>query len=755
MGEFSDALLSGEPQAPVIPPTQQPQQGFADELLSPSGMPTASPLMEPTPEGERPPTVEFDFPDINQIDIPGLSVGQRFKAGGGLLFAMDEAQQIDIIRENIPDAEFDRDKFGNVFVTIPGASSPAYINRPGPSPQDLTQFGAMIAPGVGAGALGAKGGQALLGGLLGQAPARVAGVGAAEGLLSAGIDLGLQGVGSGQPVNIPRAVAAAGFGAAGETLLPSVARLLSGAKRRGVQIFEAQGGTVTLSQEARQTIEEAGLDPNTLSQEFVARLNQEVQGAAVPAQAQRIAEAETLPTPVPLTRGNITRQPNDQMFEDLAAKGAMGRTVQSVIQGTRDAQQEALRGSADQLQANLSGGAAQVLQRGEGGAIASQAINEIRDNASTLVNRAYDQARNAGQAGLPGDVIPGFTFNLGRAAADRLPNAPQTQAVLAELDQLGKDVGPDGAVLIGPLFDWRRRVTTLASDMAQTNPTEAGALRSIRNSFDAQITDIVEQGLLLGDDETVGLWLNAIAQRREFGQVFQAVNKDSPNYLVDLLTAKVPGGGNILRFEPDQAANAVFGVTNTGFVNKPQFARQIATLEQTLKEGGREDAWNAIREEAFARIMGQAEGPFIGSTNTRSFSGANLARAIDQAMERNRPAMMALFEPEELGLLAQLQRTALATTTVTAGGANTSNTSIAQSALFRNTLGKLFGKIFGPVLQSAADNVPLGNLPNLIRAQNATTAGLQRQLGLPAGVGGGVGAVAGPPAVEEFQRRRE
>ncbi|MGI9489353.1 MAG: hypothetical protein ACR2RF_26385 [Geminicoccaceae bacterium] len=773
MGEITDRLLGAPPQQRPPPPEGGPLQSAVPPFVGAQGEPTRLPQ---TPEESRiterllgsressfaPPLpentatrAEFDFPEITQVQIPGLEPGQTVRLAAGLLFAIDEGQQEDIIRSNLPGSEIDRDRFGNLFARIPGVETPVYINRPGPSPQDFTQLGAMIGPAVRVGQAGAAVGSRFLGPLVGQAPGRVAGTAAAESALSAGTDVALQATGSEQPVNVGRAIAAGAFGAGGEVLIPGLVRVLSSVGRRGARAFSTEGGRISLTSEARAAIEDAGLNPNTLSQDLITRLNAEVQSAAVPAQAQRVAEAASLPSPVPLTRGNITRQPNDQMFEDLAAKGSFGRTVQSIIQGTRDAQQTALRESAEQIQGGLSGGQAQVLQRGQGGEIVSQAINEIRDNADNVVQAAYTQARSSGQAAIPGNAIPSLAFNLERAAADRLPNAPQATAVVNELRQLGQEVGPDGAVLVGPLFDWRRRVTTLASDMAKTNPTEAGALRSIRNAFDAQIVDLVEGGILQGNEQAVDLWLTAIRRRREFGQIFEAANRDSPNYLVDLLTEQIPGGeaGRVLRFEPDQAANAIFGVTNTGFINRPQFARQIAQLESVLKRGGREDAWNAIREEAFARLVGQAEGPFVGSTNTRSFSGASFARAIDQAMERNRPAMMALFTPEELNLIAQLQRTALAATTVTSGGANFSNTAVAQSQIFRSTLGRLFGRLFGPALQSAAETVPLGNLPALLRAQGATMGRVPRRPGLPAGVGGGIGAVTGPPATEELQRR--
>lgn len=786
MGEFSDRLLGpgpvrqpsqtvpplpgavqGAPPAitpPVAPPGQPPLLGadgqpvrlpqtpdesrFSERLL---GSRTNSFAVPGADEFGTATQVEFDFPDINQIEIPGLTVGQ--KAGAtGLLFAMDEAQQIDIIRANIPGAELNRDKFGNLFVNIPGASSPAYINRPGPSPQDVTQLAAMIGPGVLAGRAGAAAGTLVLGRLVGAPAARVAGVAAGEAALSAGTDLALRAVGSEQPVNVGRAAAAGVFGAGGEVLFPAVARLLSGARRQGTRVFTDTAGKIELTPEAKTIISDAGLDPDTLSQDFIQRLNIEARTAASPDQAQRIAEAASLPTPVPLTRGNASRLPDDQMFEDLASKGAFGRTVQSIVQGTRDAQQTALRANVDQIQANLSGGTAQVAARGEGGALVSNAVNEIRTAADNVVNAAYDTARASGDAGIPPQAANSLADNLERAAADRLEFAPKATSSLAQFRALS-DGAAGGTIDVDAMFNWRRRATTLANETGPDAATDAGALRAMIDTFDAQVVDIVESGLLIGDDATVGLWLDAIRSRREFGKVFEAVNKDAPNYLVDLLTREIPDGSRALQFEPDQAINAIFGSSNTGFIANPQLARQLSNLENVLRTGGQADAWNALREEAFARFASQAQGPFIGSTNTRSFSGANFAKALDQALERNLPIMMALFTAEERSLMQQLQRTALATTTVTAGGANFSNTAVAQTRLFNSLLGKLVGRVLGPVVQSVSDTLPLTSLPRIVQANRATTSLGPRQLGLPPGVGGGIGATVGPPATEEFQRR--
>ncbi len=758
----AERLLS--PRRPVerVTPQSATQSGRsdADRLLTPEGLGFPNPLMEPIDESavREGLQTEFDFPEIGAAKLEGVSAANKASIVGGLAFALDPAQQDDIIRNNIPGAQINTDRFGNRFVIVPREGA-FYINRPGMSPQDFIQLGAIGTTAVPAGRAGAAVGAGLGRRIGAPVLGRVLGAGAAEGALSAAIDQGLRVAGSEQPVNVERAATAALAGGAGEALFTMLTRRLSQIETPRKPVF-TENGRLQLSPEARQVVEEAGLDPDTLTQEFIGRLDTELGRAARPAEAVRAAEASSLPVEVPLTRGNVTRANSDQLFEDAASKGAFGRSVESIVTGARQEQQAALRANVEAIQEQVAGGARQVIERGQGGVIAQQALEELRRNALTVVDDAYGLARSNGQAGLRGQAIPRLAFNLERAAFTRVDDAAEIPSAMRQLERLrtlGADVGEDGAVLADALFRWRKTVTNLSNDLQRTSPADANALADMRQAFDTQIVDIVERGLLEGNDDAVDLWLNAIRTRREFGNVWEAVDKDAPNYLVDLLTQTIRDGETaVLKVAPERAANVIFGASRAGLSTNPALARQLQRLRGVLIEGGRRDAWDALREEAMVRLFNQAEGVFDISSATRSFSGARLATAIDNAMTQNAPVMRTLFSQDELNLLEQLKRVAVSLEP-RPGGANRSNTSAAASQMFQSVFGRLFGRVFGPTVQAAARSDSfvgdIANLPFVLRAMRTGGAQPQRpsMLSQP-GVGAAIGATGATPAADPDRR---
>lgn len=722
MGEFSDRLLGGQPQGPIRPPQERttPEESrFSEQLLGARQSPFAPQIPQPTPEKQ----FEFDFPAVDDLQAEGRQIG-RIRLGNTVVFT--DQGRAELIQNTIPGTEIGRDKFNNVFVTVPGQGS-FYLNR-GFSFQDIIDLNAVAAQSLPAARAGAGGMAALgAGGRIGTS----VGVGAAEGALSVGQDVAAQQFGVNQPIDPTRAATAAVAGAGGELLLPAVASILRSAGGSVRDAVTGTPGNFQMSPAARQALEDAGLSPDQLNQEFLERLNTEIRTAATPAEAVRLAEAGSLPTSVPLTRGDVTRTAADQMFEDQALKGTYGRTVASIVRGQREAQQTALRSNVDTLQENIAG---QPLVRDQGGVIASDALNEARREAENVVQAAYRTAENAGQAGISGSVVPGLVSNLERAAGRTLRFSPGATDLLNELRKLGEDVGPDGSVLVGPLFDWRRDLTRLTP----RDPTEALAFREIKTAFDSQIVDIVERGLLEGNQQAVDLWLAAIRSRREFGDVWEAASKNSPNYLVDRLTAVGPDGSDrILNVPSEAAANFIFGASKAGLVTAPQMARQLQRLRSVLQQSGRADAWDALRGEAFVRLVNRAEGPFDLDTATRSFSGANFANAIDDALTRNSAVMRTLFTREEINLMEQIKRTALATTTTTRGGQNFSNTASGMSGIFQSVFGRLVGKVFGPAMQGAIRANEMVAFPFIVRSLR----GVQSRPGLPAGVGGAASTV--------------
>ena len=66
----------------------------------------------------------------------GFDLPNPFKTAAGVLASTDEQQIADILSQQIPGAEFSKEKFGNLLVKAPGRDF-EYINKPGLTPRDV------------------------------------------------------------------------------------------------------------------------------------------------------------------------------------------------------------------------------------------------------------------------------------------------------------------------------------------------------------------------------------------------------------------------------------------------------------------------------------------------------------------------------------------------------------------------------------------------------------------------------------------
>lgn len=244
-------------------PVQQPQQPS-------QAIPTGFKLVE---ESQAPPETGFAdiFTGSERIartpalgtlpEFGGTPEGDTFKIALGMLSTFDPKAQLDIIKEQLPEAEFRQTEDGSTIIKVPtegGEFRESVLNRPGFSPQDVTtsiaQIGAFL-PAAKAANLGKS--------LIQKFSLGAAGAGATEQALQEG------GVQLGRGERDPGEVAlAAGLGGAGELIKPAFqgTREFLRARRANVErgaidaiqspIQEARGAVAGLQ---RATGQEVGL----------------------------------------------------------------------------------------------------------------------------------------------------------------------------------------------------------------------------------------------------------------------------------------------------------------------------------------------------------------------------------------------------------------------------------------------------------------------------------------------------------------
>ena len=563
------------------------------------------------------------------------------------------------IQNIIPEAQFDKDQYGNLVVIAPiyrdGKATQQYT-RFYPNPKGLDVTDIMQA----AGAVTAGQAIAATGGLLGVPVAGVGG-GALIGATEAGLVEAASSYLSGAPYKISDIPAGALGGAAGAKAAQALASLANIFRRSPTNVFDQSG---RLNPQIAGQMRDLGIDPESVTQDTLRQILRQVQKGVDPQEAQRLAQAQGLPVPVPLTQGAVTGSQGQQIFEDLAKKGAYGQTAESMMRGREAETQQALQQNIPAIQSEIAAGSPIVTELGQAGRAAQETLEAQRSAASAQADVLYEQARAGGPAFLDED----FALNFAQSAKSQmganfeLQNVPKTSNFLNQLDTLVSE-----GASVRDLFALRKRITSLGSELGE----EGKAARQLKNIFDDEMANALESSLIYGDEATVGAWQNAITNYKDF-----AAKWKSKGGILNSLTEKVGKDGDVvLKVSPDRASNYIFGVSTGRLSSNPEIARNLVTLQKNLPP----EQWNSIRQEAFIRLTDAGRTARAGED---MFSGVTFRKNWKKLSKENPAMIKALFTPEERSLIEQF---ANVSAQATGGAVNASN----SAAGAFNLLGRL------------------------------------------------------------------
>lgn len=535
-------------------------------------------------------------------------------------------------------------------------------------------------------------------------------------------------MGSREGVDIPKAGFVGALGGAGELFAPAFNRIYAQLAKRNVTPVQA-----------KQMLVDAGYSVDDITDDVVQRMVEIAKKAASPEEAARLAAAQGLPVPVPLTRGQITMSPKDQMFEDLALKGAYGEGPSTVMRGVVAKQEDALRANIPEIQRRIGGG---VIERpGEAGRLVQGRLLEKQSAMKEMVDSAYRQAREAGGE-VSRDVAESIFERVRAAAGDMLRHAPGAndklellRGILTRGEEMSAGIGrkeliifgPDGSPLKTPkdaairaLYDWRREATRFAQNAP--NKTEAAATRSMIRELDDALDDAILADLATGEATAIKAWKDAVRARRTLGEAFES--KDLVQKLVDRKSGD-------LVVAPEAASNVIFGASDANLLSRPELARELRKLKRLVTP----DAWDALREEAFLRIAARGEaGQFAGGQ--RMFSGVNMKKAWEQMRAKNPEVLHVLFDPEEQALISRFVHVAATVTNPVKGGANFSNTAVGLSNIVQ--------KLSEGVLTGDKGRMLIGWMVRALQGStSAAVRGRPTPIMMPAGTVPGVAAGAG------------
>lgn len=434
-------------------------------------------------------------------------------------------------------------------------------------------------------------------------------------------------------------------------------------------------------------------------------------GAIPASEQQALAEAAgSLPVPMKLDAGQVSRAPAASAEVDNLLRGSDGDLAAGVVQRFRGEQQDALRGNVQAISDAIAG---KEISPGAGAKAVSDTLNAQRDAAKKAINKAYDVAREHGDDAMLAtgrEVREGMLDGLRRKY-----NESKIGSVLQEVESLGAE----GSPTVRQLYEARERLSGLTQS---SDSVEAAAARTAKEGLDDYVRVALKNDLFIGDPKAVDAWREAIKKRAEFGKLFEADD------LIEDLTTRGKGRGGALKVDPEEAVNYVLGVGNLGFATKRDLTRDLDRLRDVL--GPKSEEWNGMRAEVFMRLARAGEGsPEAGAAQ---FSGQKFLKAWNELNEKNPRMVKGMFTDEERDLITKFADVAQAATTTVKGGANTSNSAIAAKrmldkvgqfmsvgggagggALVGGVPGAAMGAMFGSLLKDVREFLAVGKARKL------------------------------------------
>ena len=448
------------------------------------------------------------------------------------------------IQQIIPDAQFETDQYGNLVVIAPVggvANERSQWTRFYPNPQGLDRTDIM--QGAGVAALASPLGRAAEAIGLGGGVLAGAAIGGTEAALIEGASSSL----SDQPFkysDVPYGIIG---GAGGAYLGNQLGRLF--ASKNVSQLFDASGA---LTPQARAVLREAGVDEAAMTADVAQSVSDYVSRGVDPAQAGRSAMAETLPVSVPLSRGQVSGTPVQQIFESEAGKGVYGEAPMRLMQDLQRRQQEALRENIPAIQQTLGG---DMIERGAGGAAAQEALVGQRAAARQEASRLYDVAERAGYSYIPEAMIGEVDDNLLSSIRSFPATAtPVTREIYGDINQALVNGGD-----VTSLFRLRSQLVNAGN----AGSVEQAAANSLKNQLDAELSRLADQALLSGNNDAIAAWSNAIKNYADFAGTWKSRG------ILDKLTQTTRRDGEMmLNVSPEQAANYILGASTITFLRR-------------------------------------------------------------------------------------------------------------------------------------------------------------------------------------------
>tara|TARA_B100000427_G_scaffold35756_1_gene25924 strand:- start:533 stop:2917 length:2385 start_codon:yes stop_codon:yes gene_type:complete len=597
----------------------------------------------------------FTGDDVTEFeDAPELPAFMTPKgvSSARMALARNDIGKLDILQESTGENfAGNYDAFGNIYVDITPQQAERYgieprryyINKAGVSGQDfedLATTGAIEAATMAP--LMRFGGK--IAGPLGSMV--MAGVGAGGG--SVVQDNLAAGAGSKQGIDIQNALLSGAFGIGGDL----AGRLLAPVFRR---LFKSNNITPDgrLSQNAKETLNRMGVDTDAITPEWSRRFA-EAQKVVDTPEGSVFADAETLPVPVKLTRGDLSRNIEDMRVEENARRGNLGPEASEIMNTARTRQNEQILANQQAIINQVGTGA--ELPANQGIANVGNILEEQATALKAKGSAAYKVASEAG-ANLKSSGVKNFLNTAKQTLKKEFPSSSRRTDANAEIDDFLADLPQmdfitnkagqttDNFIEANRLEAFRQDL--LAKQRALPKGSDqAPIFSSLINQLDDFAEGAFDAGLVTGDRAALekfkqarGLWreLRTKYEGKEAGKIY------------DIIQAVRNGDANA------NVANIIFDAQSIGM--KKGALQAVKKMKEILGEDS--PAFKNLKEDTALRLFNSnTKGNQLGKNMETIFSGDKFATSFNAAMKDAPELMKEVFTKEELALINQFKRVA-------------------------------------------------------------------------------------------------
>lgn len=669
MGKYSDDLLGTDTQAP-----SGPYKSWSQDLLG--AKPQADAAAPRTQEPQKEGWADWAINSVRGRHDPAYagtpSVFSQFTSelrdptGYAALAGASDAQMHDVIKNKLGDRYIRTEKDANGYDVIvtrgaDGNEQRGYVNQPGLDTEDAWRafHGALpyVLTGGGAAALTRGAGVGL------KALAQGA---AAVGTSAAG-DVAQIPMGSEQGIDIGKAGTVGAFGAAG----PVVGKIAGALWNRFVTIPGlVDKSTGRLTAKGMEAARKAGVDPAELDADFSTRFAQAM--AETGDESVATTRASTAGFDVPITYGQMSKDPALLTREEAMRRGLWGDTAGNTMRKFYDRQSDAISGAAigHHTKANRSIAGMVQPSRNAGrnefdrspatlGESIGESLTTARDASRKEAEVVWEGARNLEATPEAFSILPNM---LSRRVGDRIIDTQVTPAaarMAQEMDRFISGESPDavaGVLRQAPVksVDQMRRRLLGVYKSAATGE-DAAASRALYDGFNDWIGEAAAVNLLKGDPAAAGKIAAARGFTREVSELFSPGFGKTPAAarLSKILDGKTDSGESVIK--------ALFGASH-GKSAASGTAGALRSVREILKRfggDGADQAWNDVRLAYWNRIVLDKKGNVVGTPPTAGepFGALSLANAIKTAMHGQKTVFEALFTAPERRKMAQFVRT--------------------------------------------------------------------------------------------------